>query len=149
MVNFDSTVQYNFIFVFKDKSTEPQEIKFSKLIMQELAKSLLALKEASLTDCEPSLQLFIIKQTFVTGLGPKMGFGWSETKVRPRTPRDRVSAVADPNKPKISYMERAAMVKHAQTPEGFACLEFRVRKLRAESASGKPEELTIHVLQNN
>ena len=55
MVNFDSTVQYNFIFVFKDKSTEPQEIKFSKLIMQELAKSLLALKEASLTDCEPSL----------------------------------------------------------------------------------------------
>jgi len=37
---------------------------------------------------------------------------------------------------------------HARTIDGFACLEFRVRKWRSDGAS-KPKEHTIHVLQNN
>ena len=47
-----------------------------------------------------------------------------------------------------SYLSRAAQVKHAVSADGFACMEFRVRKLKSEGGS-RPDELTIHVLQNN
>ena len=77
-----------------------------------------------------------------------MGFGWTETKVRTRTPRGQVQA-NEANRPApTSYLSRASQVKHALTPDGFACMEFRVRKIKAEG-SGKPDEFTIQVLQNN
>ena len=41
-----------------------------------------------------------------------------------------------------------SQVKHAVTADGFACIEFRVRKLKSEGG-GRPDELTIQVLQNN
>ena len=116
--------------------------------MKAISKSLNELKEASLADGvqEPNLQLFIIKQSFVTGLNSKMGFGWTETKARPRTPRKSgAGQMNEPARPKTSYLSRAAQVKHAVTPDGFACMEFRVRKLKAEGG-GKPEEFTIQVL---
>ena len=40
MINLDSSIQYNFNFVFKDKSVEPQEIKFSKQAMKALSNCL-------------------------------------------------------------------------------------------------------------
>ena len=81
-----------------------------------------------------------------------MGFGWSETKARSRTPRKQGSAPNEPARPvnPASYLSRAAQVKHAVSADGFACMEFRVRKLKsAEGSGGRPDELTIHVLQNN
>ena len=73
-----------------------------------------------------------------------MGFGWTETKVRSRTPRGQAQS-NEPARPVTSYLSRASQVKHALTPDGFACMEFRVRKIKAEG-SGKPEEFTIQVL---
>ena len=99
------------------------------------------------------MHLFILKQAFVSGVNPKMGFGWSETKARPRTPNRKLPQVVNeasptPSKPQLPYMSKAASVKHGVTPNGFACMEFRVRKIKAEGG-GKPEEFTIQVLQNN
>ena len=73
-----------------------------------------------------------------------MGYGWTETKARPRTPR-QPAVTYEPIRPQTSYLSRAAHVKHAVTVDGFACLEFRVRKLKADG-TGKPEEFIIQVL---
>lgn len=40
-------------------------------------------------------------------------------------------------------------MKHSKTKEGHACMEFKVRKWRADE-TGRPQEiLTMQVLQNN
>ena len=117
--------------------------------MKALSRCLNQLKEATLADgmSEPNLQLFVIKQSFVTGNPSKMGFGWSETKVRSRTPRKNAQT-NEPARQTTSYLSRMSQVKHAVTADGFACIEFRVRKLKSEGG-GRPDELTIQVLQNN
>jgi len=98
---------------------------------------------------EPNIHLFIIKQAFVTGINPKMGFGWSDTKARPRTPSRKLPQVTEaPSRPQTSYLSRSALVKHGVTPDGLACMEFKVRKIKAEGGS-KPDEFMIQVLQNN
>ena len=45
-------------------------------------------------------------------------------------------------------MDRASQVKHGVTQDGFACLEFRVKKWRVYG-SGRPEEHLFYVHQNN
>lgn len=88
--------------MFKSANIEPLEIKFSKLAIKALSETLNKLKLASIRVgmMEPNLHLFIIKQAFVTGINAKMGFGWSDTKARPRTPSRKLPQVTEaPSRP--------------------------------------------------
>ena len=59
----DRALQYNFIILFKERSIEPIEIRFSKRVLNELKKNLMELKRESMADntTGPDLHLFIIK----------------------------------------------------------------------------------------
>ena len=48
----------------------------------------------------------------------------------------------------LPQMVVASLVKHSMTQDGYASLEFRVRKWKGDG-SGRPEELLIYVMQNN
>lgn len=50
VINLDSSIKYNFNFVFKDRNVEPQEIKFSKNAMKALSSCLNQVKKTSLAD---------------------------------------------------------------------------------------------------
>ena len=124
------------------------EIKFCKKVLKALKKTLLTLKTASMANgmTVPEFHLFIIKQAFVSS-EPKIGLLWPEAKSRLQQQNQATNFDTHQNS-QLPYMVRASLAKHAVTQDGYACLEFRVRKWRSDG-TGKLEEHLIHITQNN